>query len=92
MCASGSLPDLVTLALCEFVVFGVDEGVCISFRRRTYIWSAGPSMLKHAAKCLLAEDRSHYRVESYWGCQLGSVQVSSAMSARFCAGHFCHAS
>jgi len=57
-------------------------------------------MLRHSAKCLLAEDRSHYRVESYWGCQLGSVQVSSAMQlgfvqvtsampASFCAGHFC---
>ncbi|DBA83503.1 TPA: hypothetical protein ACH3X2_006431 [Trebouxia sp. C0005] len=42
----------------------------------------GPFMLRHAAKCLLSEDRSHYRVESYWGCQLGSVQLHVHMGGK----------
>ena len=37
--------------------------------------SAGPSVLRHAAKCSLAADRGHYTVEASWGCQLGSAQV-----------------
>ncbi|KAL0032084.1 hypothetical protein WJX77_004214 [Trebouxia sp. C0004] len=42
----------------------------------------GPSMLRHVANCFLAEDRSHYRVESYWGCQLGSVQLHVHMGGK----------
>ena len=37
--------------------------------------SAGPSVLRHAALCSLAADRSHYAVEASWGSQLGSAQV-----------------
>ena len=42
---------------------------------------AGPAMLRHAARCTLAEDCSHYTVECCWGCQLGCVQVRTQKHA-----------